>query len=129
MGVSITGKITFCLYITPGRQQSKTLSTIDERGSKSIETVFFDCHLSPGDINRDLLNNQIYSVWNDYVEPFGLTQVVTEPTRVTSNSKTLIDHIYCNCPENVKSVSVPKLGLSDHFPIFVTRKMHSHIPK
>ena len=82
-----------------------------------------------GDINRDLLNNQICSVWNDYVEPFGLTQVVTEPTRVTSNSKTLIDHIYCNCPENVKSVSVPKLGLSDHFPIFVTRKMHSHIPK
>ena len=48
---------------------------------------------------------------------------------MTSNSKTLIDHIYCNCPENVKSVSVPKLGLSDHFPIFVTRKMHSHIPK
>ena len=79
-----------------------------------------------GYINRDLLNNQIRSVWNDYVEPFGLTQVVTEPTRVTSNSQTLIDHIYCNCPENVKSVCVPKLGLSDHFPIFVTRKMQSH---
>ena len=82
-----------------------------------------------GDINRDLLNDQIRSIWNDYVEPFGLTQVVSEPTRVTSNSRTLIDHIYCNCPENVKSVLVPKLGLSDHFPIFVTRKIHNRIPK
>ena len=82
-----------------------------------------------GDINRDLLNDQIHRAWNDYMEPFGLTQLVSEPTRVTSVSRTLIDHIYCNCPENVKSVLVPKLGLSDHFPIFLTRKMHSHTPK
>ena len=37
-----TGFIDNCLalYSTPGRRQSKTLLTIDERGSKSPETVF-----------------------------------------------------------------------------------------
>ena len=37
-----------------------------------------------GDINRDLLNNQIKNVWTEYMEPFGLTQLVSEATRVTS---------------------------------------------
>ena len=32
---------------TPGRRQSKTLSTIDERGSKVYKNNVFDCHLSP----------------------------------------------------------------------------------
>ena len=82
-----------------------------------------------GDINRDLLNNQINNAWTEYIEAFGLTQLVSEATRVTSDSKTLIDHIYSNCPENVNSLHVPKIGLSDHFPIFFTRKMHVQPPK
>lgn len=77
-----------------------------------------------GDINRDLLNDQIKKVWTDYIEPFGLSQLVSEATRVTHESSTLIDHIYSNCPENVTSIDVPKIGLSDHFPVFFTRKMH-----
>ena len=34
-------------YTTPGRRQSKTLSTIDERGSKINRNSVFDFHLSP----------------------------------------------------------------------------------
>ena len=63
------------------------------------------------------------------MEPFGLTQLVSEPTRVTGDSSTLIDHIYANCPENVNSINIPKIRLSDHFPIFFTRKMHVQPPK
>ena len=77
-----------------------------------------------GDLNRDLLNSSINKAWSDYMEPFGLTQLVTEATRITSNSRTLLDHIYSNCPENITSIDVPKIGLSDHFPIFFTRKMN-----
>ena len=33
--------------ITPGRRQSKRLSTIDKRGSKIDRNSVFDCHLSP----------------------------------------------------------------------------------
>ena len=32
---------------TPDRQQSKTLFTIDEHGSKIIRNSVFDCHFSP----------------------------------------------------------------------------------
>ena len=37
----------FIIFITPGRRQSKTLSTIDERGSKIDRNSVFDSHLSP----------------------------------------------------------------------------------
>ena len=37
------------------------------------------------------------------MEAFGLTQLVSEATRVTNNFITLIDHIFSNCPENVNS--------------------------
>ena len=82
-----------------------------------------------GDINRDLLNNHIKKAWTEYMEPFGLIQLISEATRVTYETTTLIDHIYSNCPENVNSINVPKIGLSDHFPIFFTRKMHVQPPK
>lgn len=57
-----------------------------------------------GDLNRDLLNDQIKMPWLEYIEQFGLFQQGTEPTRQTNNSSTLIDHIYCNTPSNVVSV-------------------------
>ena len=76
-----------------------------------------------GDINRDLLNDQIKTAWTDYMEPFGLTQLVSEATRVINDSRTSIDHIYSNCPENLNSL-VPQIGLSDHFPIFFPLVFH-----
>ena len=63
------------------------------------------------------------------MEQFGLFQLVTQVTRETAESKTLIDHIYANCPENVNSIYIPRIGLSDHFPIFFTHKMHVQPPK
>ena len=59
------------------------------------------------------------------MESFGLKQIIEPPTRATDNSRTLIDHIYCNTPNNIVSVDVPILVLSDHFPIFATRKINS----
>ena len=55
--------------------------------------------------------------------------MVSQATRLTARSANLIDHIYCNMEENCSNVSVPSLGLSDHFPIFFTRKNNSHVPK
>lgn len=82
-----------------------------------------------GDFNRDLLNDSIKRNWLDFIAPFGLHQMVGHATRVTARSATLIDHIYCNIEENCSNICVPKLGLSDHFPIFFTRKINSHVPK
>ena len=129
------------LEIKPVKSKSFLLGNIYRPPNSTVQwnAIFEDCledvlkedkeiYLM-GDINRDLLNNQINNVWTEYIEGFGLTQLVSEATRITSDTKTLIDHIYSNCPENVNSLHVPKIGLSDHFPFFFTRKMHVQPPK
>ena len=78
-----------------------------------------------GDFNRDLLQVNTKKTWLEYMESFGLEQIVMSPTRITDHSETLIDHIYCNSLSNVLSTKVPILGLSDHFPLFVTKKLNS----
>ena len=45
----------------------------------------------------------------------GLTQIIREPTRVTLNSSTLIDHIATNKPENVVASGVFSITLSNHY--------------
>ena len=83
-----------------------------------------------GDIIRDLLNSQIQRQWLDYMNFHGLTQHVNEPIRVVPNtSETLIDHIYSNFSETVQYIDIPKLGLSDHYPVFLSRKLNSALPK
>ena len=82
-----------------------------------------------GDFNRDLLNEQIKKSWLEYLEPLGLVQKVTQATRKSATSETLIDHIYCNTEANINSVDVPQLGLSDHYPVFLTRKTNCSTPK
>ena len=47
---------------TPGRRQSKTLLTIDERGSKIARNSVYDCHLSP--VGRQMAIDN--SVSNDF---------------------------------------------------------------
>lgn len=74
-----------------------------------------------GDFNKDLLNLQIKQQWLDYINSHGLVQHVGEATRVVPNhSKTLIDHVYSNFSDNVQYTDVPKIGLSDHYPICYT---------
>ena len=52
-----------------------------------------------GDFNIDLLNQTSKNRWIDNVtSPLLLKQLISEPTRVTNTSRTLIDHIYSsNC--------------------------------
>ena len=50
------------MFNTPGRWQSKTLLTIDERGSKIDRNSVYDCHLSP--VGRQMAIEN--SVSNDF---------------------------------------------------------------
>ena len=61
-----------------------------------------------GDLNKNLLNEEIDRDWGNFIMSLGLTQLVSEPTRVTKDSTTLIDHIYTNNEENIQHVSVKK---------------------
>ena len=55
--------------------------------------------------------------------------LVSEPTRVTKDSATLINHIYTNSEENIQCVNVKKLCLSDHYAVFCNRKCNSVVGK
>ena len=75
------------------------------------------------------MNGKMNSTCLDYIEPFGLHQKVNYARRKTAHSQTLIDHIHCNNESNISSIRVPEIGLSDHFPIFLTRKTNCTLPK
>ena len=55
--------------------------------------------------------------------------MVTDYTRITSTTATIIDHIYSSNPENIAEWFVPSYAISDHFPVCITRKINHKIDK
>ena len=82
-----------------------------------------------GDFNKKLLNEETDRHWGNFTTSLGLSQLVSEVTRVTKDSATLIDHIYTNYEGNVQCVNVKKLCLSDHYAVFCNRKCISVVSK
>ncbi|WP_419587318.1 endonuclease/exonuclease/phosphatase family protein, partial [Thiolapillus sp.] len=82
-----------------------------------------------GDFNIDL--SKSHSAWESTYSLVGLHQLVNKPTRVTSTTDTLIDHIYTNRQDLLHNVSVPNIGISDHYPVLCTwsMKLPRHAPK
>ena len=75
-----------------------------------------NCNMaSMSDSNSHLLS--------DITDPYGLHQLINEPTRVTDTTSTLIDLIYTNYPEKVASSGVCHVSISDHSLIFAYRKL------
>ena len=78
-----------------------------------------------GDFNENLLNVDNNIKWGNFTTSLGLTQLIDEPNRVTTESQTLINHVYTNTEENIQCIAVKKICLSDHFGVFCTRKSQS----
>ena len=82
-----------------------------------------------GDFNIDFPYDTTNLKWSHCIDNLGLTQMVQEPTRVSSNSSTTIDHVYVSEVSLIKKVTVPKIGISDHFPICASINAQSKRPK
>ena len=86
-------------------------------------TTKYEHFLIGGDMNINHLqpDSSPCKFFTNYVtEPFALTQVITEPTRITAQSSTLIDLMLTSCPENVKAHGVVDTpGISDHCMTFL----------
>ena len=79
-----------------------------------------------GDFNFDILNDNSQSKnWIETMDSTNFTQLVKDPTRITNVSATLIDHAFSNVPDNIVNIHVPLYAISDHYPIFISRKMSS----
>ena len=92
-------------------RQDKFISKIEEEGKEFIIT---------GDMNCYIFKPKVYADHH-------LTLVIAEPTRVTSDTRTLIDHIATNKLEYVSKSGVIACGISDHELVFANRSMR--IPK
>ena len=77
-----------------------------------------------GDININVMNSNSTLV-KDYfalLKRLCLHQIIKNPTRITCNSSSLIDHIIVSNLKNVLNYGVLAVGISDHCMTYVTRK-------
>ena len=54
---------------------------------------------------------------------YGLQQLISEPTRITPTSSTLIDLIYANCVDKIACSGVRHTAISDHSMVFAHKKL------
>ena len=70
-----------------------------------------------GDLNCDMLksvSDQPTKTLKTIYEAYQLSQLITEGTRITNRSCTLIDHYVTSMPEKINLSGVIHTGISDH---------------
>ena len=80
-----------------------------------------------GDVNCNLLKESPDATTKklqSLYEIYQMSQLISEATRVTKQSATLIDHLATNKPEKISSSGVIHTGISDHSLIFAIRKIN-----
>ena len=91
-----------CFFYRPPDSKSSWLDMFSDH----LENVYDECKelLLLGDMNNNLLNSDDNNSASPHklmhvLNSVNLVQVITKPTRVTSKSKTIIDHIYTSNPD------------------------------
>ncbi len=107
------------VYRPPGQDINEFNDFIDKiltNATKNPKIVYL-----MGDFNINLLNEDIHSLTNDFVNiilSHSLYPSITKPTRITSNTATLIDNIFTNSTAEQTS-GIIMTDLSDHLPVFI----------
>jgi hypothetical protein len=81
-----------------------------------------------GDFNLDVLKYGADKYVTEYVDllfSYGFLQLVTNPTRITPHSASLIDHVVTNNSVHSCDAVVLMTKISDHFPVIHFRKSPS----
>lgn len=113
-------KILFgAIYRPPNLDPSTFMESLEEmlnrRTNECIETVLL------GDFNFDYISpNATTKHFQRTMNLLNLKQLINEPTRITQNSRTLIDLIFTSTSELYVSGVLP-IGFSDHSAIFWIR--------
>ena len=98
------------------------LHCISENEGEIIMVGDFNCDLLPDNLNSQ--SRSLLSVMDTNL----LHQLIDVPTRVSPNSKSLIDHVYSSNPEEHQMTGVFETHISDHyltFTVFGTTKVET----
>jgi hypothetical protein len=61
---------------------------------------------------------------NSILDVYGMDQLITEPTRITNNSQSLIDLCLTNIPSKIIKSDVNHISIRDHALVCMTYKTH-----
>ena len=105
----------------------KALAFLDKEGKEIILLGDTNCDLAKKSTDQPLDNNakRISSLY----ELFSFKQLIEEPTRVTLDTATLIDHVATTCPRNILKSGVHEVSLSDHYMVYCIRKFDGAVEK
>ena len=120
LGSSKKRPLLVCTIYRPpdaGCQFFDNLSVMLETANKECKEI-----LVMGDLNINYLSDcSSTRRMQSLSDEASLTQMITEPTRVTQNSTTLIDHIYASNPGSFFESGCLDAGVSDHLLVFTVR--------
>ncbi len=109
------------IYKPPKGKVDQLLSDI----TKILENYFSNSDIKlMGDFNVDAANESL-SDWRKlyrFLSSFKLSQLISEPTRISSDNDTTIDHVWTNNSQTYNQSGVIKSGISDHDIIYIVRK-------
>ena len=103
----------------------KVLSCLDKEDKELILLGDTNCDLIPKCVEQPI-DNETKHLFSLY-ELFNFEQLINEPTRVTLNTSTIIDHIATTCARNILKSGVHEISLSDHFLVYCIRKFNGAV--
>ena len=106
-----------CTYRPPNADvdyMNNITDTIEKAASENKDMVLMGDLNINYKIDEDLYKNHIFLL----EQLFDMTQLIKDPTRVTSTSSSLIDIILTTCPSQHSGPGVYKSALSDHYLIY-----------
>ena len=107
-----------CIYKHPTANVEELTIKFDEFLNQ-LNPNKYDMYIM-GDMNIDLLKYHCHQQTERYLDmiySFNLLPVITKPTRITTHTATLIDHIYTNTINRLTS-GIATVDISDHLPVF-----------
>ena len=117
-----TNAIILGLYRPPRCRGTNYYAELEKEFNECLmwATMQFSTVIIMGDLNMDKLkvNEREAKLLRDIEEVFELTGLVTEPTRITDTSQTLLDVLLTNQPDLFKNAGVSDIGLSDHCMVY-----------
>ena len=105
----------------------KVLSYLDKEGKEIILLGDTNCDLTTKQADQHI-DNDTRHVTSLY-ELFSFNQLIKEPTRVTLDTSSIIDHIATTRARNIVKSGVHEVSMSDHYMVYCIRKFNGAVEK